>query len=191
MVIASTGQVSFTDIQNEFGGENPIGMDEYYQNASNGRAAGVSGIPNIGSEIKLSHFRGKSKPPKFISIQSNIFSAPGAPGQYRNYSSANVTIPSDYDSTVSWNLKLYCVKEWSNYNFVYAYMAIHNTANQQIAVTAINGSYHSWHVINRSWNNRTNHLGNAGDQIKFNVSFFTFANLSNVRFTLELTYNAK
>jgi hypothetical protein len=47
MVIASTGQVSFIDIQNEFGGENPIGMDEYYQNASNGRVAEVSGTPNI------------------------------------------------------------------------------------------------------------------------------------------------
>ena len=191
MVIASTGQVSFTDIQNEFGGVNPIGIDEYYQNASNGRAAGVSGIPNIGSEISLNHFRGKSKPPKFISLQSNTFNAPGQPGYWRNYSSDTVTLPSDYDSTVSWNLKLYCVKEYSNYNFVYAYMAIHNSANQQIAVTEIQGSSYTQQVINRSWNNRTDNLGNAGDKIKFNISFFTYPNLTNVRFTLELTYKAK
>lgn len=138
------------DIQNEFGGENPIEISEYCQNASSGFTTGVSGIPNIGSQIELSHFRGKSKPPMYISLQSNTFNAPGERGIWINYSSNTVTLPSDYDSTVSWNLKFYCVKEYSNYNFVYAYMAIHNSANQQIAVTAIDGSYNTWNVINRT-----------------------------------------
>lgn len=191
MVIPSTGQVSFLDIQNEFGGANPIKISEYYQNASSGFTTGVSGIPNIGSQIKLSHFRGKSKPPKYISLQSNTFNAPGQAGYWKDYSSNTVTLPSDYDSTVSWNLKFYCVKEYSNYSFAYPYMSIRNSANLQIAGTAIAGSYNTWHVINRSWNNRTNNLGNAGDKIKFNISFFTYANLSNCKFTLELTYNAK
>jgi hypothetical protein len=30
MAIANSGAVSFTDIQTEFGGSNPIAIDEYY-----------------------------------------------------------------------------------------------------------------------------------------------------------------
>jgi alpha-tubulin suppressor-like RCC1 family protein len=59
MVISSTGQISFLDLQNEFGGENPIILSEYYSDATTEYAKGVSGIPNIGSAISLSQFRGK------------------------------------------------------------------------------------------------------------------------------------
>lgn len=59
MVLAATGELSFLDIQNEFGGTNPIGMDEYYSNGA--YATSISGIPISGNEISFAVFRGKSK----------------------------------------------------------------------------------------------------------------------------------
>ena len=61
MVLQSTGSITFSQIQTEFGGANPISMSEYYLNASSGYAANVSGIPNTGSELKCSQFLGKAK----------------------------------------------------------------------------------------------------------------------------------
>jgi hypothetical protein len=62
MPTPSTGQaISFSDIQTEFGGANPIGIDEYYQNAATTYTSGVAGIPNMGANISLEMFYGKSK----------------------------------------------------------------------------------------------------------------------------------
>lgn len=59
MPIPSSAPVSFNDIQNEFGGTNPISMDEYY-NLSGKYAFNVIGIPSSG-RISINDFRGKSK----------------------------------------------------------------------------------------------------------------------------------
>ena len=50
MTLQSSGAISLADVQTEFGGSNPIGIDEYY-----GRAAG---IPASGT-ISLNDFYGK------------------------------------------------------------------------------------------------------------------------------------
>jgi len=63
MVLQSSGEISFANIQTEFGGTNPISLSEYYQNATPAYTSDVSGIPNIGSEISLNQFYGKAKPP--------------------------------------------------------------------------------------------------------------------------------
>ena len=72
MPIALTGPISFSDIQNEFGGTNPIGLDEYYQDSGSNYTKSVSGIPNIGGSLSLSQFRGK-KPYS----QDYIYTTPG------------------------------------------------------------------------------------------------------------------
>lgn len=54
MPLQSSGAISLNDVQNEFGGTNPIGMDEYY--------AAASGIPGSGT-ISLNHFYGASAVP--------------------------------------------------------------------------------------------------------------------------------
>jgi hypothetical protein len=54
--------ISFSDIQTEFGGDNPIGIEEYYQNAAISYTSGVAGIPNTGVIISIEMFYGKSKP---------------------------------------------------------------------------------------------------------------------------------
>ena len=61
MVLQSSGAISFSNIQTEFGGANPISLSEYYSNSGTGYTSGISGIPNTGSSISLSQFLGKSK----------------------------------------------------------------------------------------------------------------------------------
>jgi hypothetical protein len=61
--------ISFSDIQTEFGGDNPIGIEEYYQNAATTYTSGVAGIPNTGVIISIEMFYGKSKPAAPSSVE--------------------------------------------------------------------------------------------------------------------------
>ena len=63
MALPSTGQISFQDIQNEFGGSNPIGMDEYYAGGSyvQADASGVDGAIPASGAVGLGKFRGSVK----------------------------------------------------------------------------------------------------------------------------------
>jgi len=54
MVLQSSGAISLNDVQTEFGGSNPISMDEYY--------GAATGIPGSG-QISMNVFYGKSKAP--------------------------------------------------------------------------------------------------------------------------------
>lgn len=61
MVLQSSGEISLLDIQNEFGGDKPIGMDEYYTDSSSGYTNGIIDIPSSDSSISLNVFYNKSK----------------------------------------------------------------------------------------------------------------------------------
>ena len=81
----SAGQaISLYHLQAVFGGANPINFSEYYQNAATGYTSGVSGIPNIGTQIKLSQFYGKTKtvayPPTAVQSTYSNFGNPWAFG---------------------------------------------------------------------------------------------------------------
>lgn len=67
MPLQSSGAISLTDIQTEFGGANPISINEYYQNG--GIVGAVFGIPTSG-QIAFSDFYGKSN---FIMPDQGIF----------------------------------------------------------------------------------------------------------------------
>ena len=54
--------VTFKDIQDVFGGVNPISLSEYYTDSTSGLTTGVTGIPALNNPISLSMFRDKSKP---------------------------------------------------------------------------------------------------------------------------------
>jgi len=78
----SSGQISLNNLQSVFGGTNPINFSEYYLNASTGYTTGVSGIPNIGTQIALSNFYGKTKavassyPPAPVQTNQGSFGMP-------------------------------------------------------------------------------------------------------------------
>jgi hypothetical protein len=81
----SSSTVSFNDIQTEFGGANPISIDEYY-NISGKYCLGVTGIPTSG-QISINNFRGKSK------IQSVPVSSGIPTSVQTNYSGTFAAIP--------------------------------------------------------------------------------------------------
>lgn len=61
MPLASSGTISLSQVQTEFGGTNPISMSEYYTNAVSGFTSGITGLPASGTTVSLSVFRGKAK----------------------------------------------------------------------------------------------------------------------------------
>lgn len=61
MPLASSGTISLSQVQTEFGGTNPISMSEYFTNAVSGFTSGISGLPSSGTTVSLSVFRGKAK----------------------------------------------------------------------------------------------------------------------------------
>ena len=64
MPVVASGAISFSDIENEFGGVSTTGISisEYYQNAVPSYTSGVTGIPNVNAAISIDMFYGKSKP---------------------------------------------------------------------------------------------------------------------------------
>lgn len=59
MVLQASGAISLADIQTEFGGTNPIGMNEYYVGGSY-VPSGTAGLPSSGA-ISLNSFYSKAK----------------------------------------------------------------------------------------------------------------------------------
>jgi hypothetical protein len=87
MVLQSSNAISFSNIQTEFGGINPISLSEYYLNGLYSTGTGAAGIPTSG-QISLNNFYGKSKvvssgvptavETSYTGIYANVF----AGGQY-------------------------------------------------------------------------------------------------------------
>ena len=90
MAIPSSGAVSFADLQTEFGGTNPIGMNEYYMNGGivpNGTINNTgSNIPSSG-QISLTSFYGSKQIPTAMPISTLIVAGGG--GGHSRYSGDN------------------------------------------------------------------------------------------------------
>jgi hypothetical protein len=65
MAISASGAISFDTIQTEFGGTNPISLDEYYAGGSfvQAGASGTNGVVPSSGAISMSLFFGTAKPP--------------------------------------------------------------------------------------------------------------------------------
>lgn len=60
MSLPSTGPISLSQVQTEFGGTNPISLSEYYYNGSYITGNNTS-VPSSGTTISMSNLRGKYK----------------------------------------------------------------------------------------------------------------------------------
>jgi hypothetical protein len=86
---ASGDPIAFSHLQAVFNGEDPISIDEYYQDASTGYTSGVTGIPNINSgtpninsPISLYMFYDKAKPASSLySFTTHTFTNANATGK--------------------------------------------------------------------------------------------------------------
>lgn len=91
MSFASTN-ISFQDIQTALGGNNPISLNEYYNNAVPGYGIGVQGVSSINNPIDIGSFAGKAIP-TIITLSNS--------GQVLTDFVVNFTLnyKSSYDST--------------------------------------------------------------------------------------------
>ncbi len=73
MTLQSSGAISLGDIQTEFGGSNPIGINEYY--------GAASGVPASGT-ISIADFYGKALPSMFVVTSGRVlpFGGDGSSG---------------------------------------------------------------------------------------------------------------
>jgi hypothetical protein len=82
MVLQSSGAISFANIQTEFGGTNPIGINEYYNDNASLFTKGIVGIPSTNNPISLSQFYGKSKKNGLYTFSTFTFTNAGAGGRF-------------------------------------------------------------------------------------------------------------
>lgn len=82
MVLQSSGAISFANIQTEFGGANPIGINEYYNDNASLYTKGISGIPFTNNPISLSQFYGKAKKNGLYTFSTFTFTNAGASGRF-------------------------------------------------------------------------------------------------------------
>ena len=98
MTLQSSGEISLADVQNEFGGSNPIGIDEYYGVAS--------GVPASGT-ISLYDFYGKSSAVAFTGWNANMFGNRDVSGPGYTTSdnfSGNIITPGAGNSPQTFNI---------------------------------------------------------------------------------------
>lgn len=101
MGIEASGAVSLSDLQSEFGGSHPISFSEYYKNASPSYITGNSensSIPNSGTSISTSNFRGSAKA---YTVTYEIIGAGGAGGYGLNGGYSSTVAQSGTSSTLS------------------------------------------------------------------------------------------
>lgn len=89
MPLSSVGPISFSEIQSEFGGTNPISLTEYYSSGS--YTNGVTGIPSSGPISIMNNLLGKSKATTTIlTYNSTVIHIDDIPYSTYNSMSTNV-----------------------------------------------------------------------------------------------------
>lgn len=80
MALPTSGPLTLTDIQTEFGGANPIGLNEYYAGGTYvpaGTTGTYGAVPSSG-EISIRNFYGTSNIPPFVPVTRTYTSGTGA-----------------------------------------------------------------------------------------------------------------
>ena len=105
MTLPNSGSLAFSQIQGEFGGSNPIGLNEYYRGGSLVPShANTSGIPSSG-QISVNQFYGKSNA---APVDTTVSGTAGSAGPNGKLGQTNRGIQSgnagtDFPAIGSWN----------------------------------------------------------------------------------------
>lgn len=110
MVLPSTGAISFSTIQTEFGGTEPISLSEYYNGGS--YVVGVTAVPSSGA-FSVSQMYGKQKGDLYA-FSSHTFTNAGATGQ----NGPSLTAVRNAYSSTAWastylNMDVTGVQKWT------------------------------------------------------------------------------
>jgi len=163
MPLPSTGKISFSQLQTEFGGSNPISFSEYYRDKANKFAYAVTASPLTGNVIRMSNFRGVSKayPPATIEYHAG---SQNYTSEHNGSNTFEINIYTNYYWTQTINMY---VRYWL-YEFDYSYTE-HEFYDQGY------GYGDSWEVYVYKWNYYNIHLSTstiyANNYSGFNVSY--------------------
>ena len=116
MALQSSGTISLSQVQTEFGGANPIGMSEYYAGGVNvpGGTSGVNGaVPSSGT-ISMSKFYGTSD----VAFSPSGGTSAGAPQALSEINTLSSTVTITCNQSATWN--------WSNYSGYGGYVSVSN-----------------------------------------------------------------
>jgi hypothetical protein len=83
MTLQASGAISLANVQTEFGGSNPIGINEYY--------AAAAGVPGSGT-ISLNNFYGKSAGTPFVGFNTSF--------GYRSVSGTQYTTTDNFSGSI-------------------------------------------------------------------------------------------
>jgi len=166
MTLQSSGAISLLDVQNEFGGSNPIDINEYY-----GVAAGV---PSSGT-ISLNDFYGKSA--SFVFTQ-DFFGFQEAQNQYTggNY------LDSGYKSVTSGSVT-YRISFFGDALLNY-YVGGSNVASWSNSYAASNTYYYS-----SSWGSTTLRFAAWNNDSDTSGEYYSLTQIYNDSNNLRLMYN--
>ena len=153
----SSGQIALSNLQSVFGGTNPINFSEYYQNALTGYTSGVSGIPNIGTQISLSQFYGKTKPAPYppVAVQTNQlmygYPWPGSNGQYLRVTGASGTNVTRLGGSTFNNIQYFTASNSPSINC--QHLILQAKAGDQIKISIQKWTAANYLVYVRAWYN--------------------------------------
>ena len=103
MTLQSSGAISLSQVQTEFGGANPISMSEYYAGGANvpGSTSGVNGAVPASGTISISKFYGTSD----VAFSPDGGPSAGAPVYLNDFGilNASVTITCNQSATWTWS----------------------------------------------------------------------------------------
>lgn len=105
MTLQSSGAISLSQVQTEFGGANPISMSEYYAGGANvpGSTSGVNGAVPASGTISMSKFFGTSD----VSFSPNGGTSAGTAVALNDFGSLYASVTITCNQSATWN--------WSNY----------------------------------------------------------------------------
>ena len=106
MTLQTSGAISLSQIQTEFGGANPIAMSEYYAGGANvpGGTSGVNGAVPASGTISVSMFYGTSD----VAFSPVGGTSAGSPQALIEFGILYASVSITCNQTATWN--------WSNYS---------------------------------------------------------------------------
>lgn len=151
MPLQSSGEISLANVQTEFGGSNPIGINEYYGTAP--------GIPASGT-ISLYDFYGKSAISLFSATSGRVLLFNGDNSSSSGWPPTGYTSIQNYsqdDNFLQISLPFTYTKDAVNYNSIFvgsnSYITFGNGSSQYSSLSGGNPSVPTLHIgsADNSW----------------------------------------
>jgi hypothetical protein len=191
MPLPTSGPLSLSDIQGEFGGTNPISLSEYYAGGGlvpPGTTGTFGAVPTVGNPISIRNFYGTSAATAVYRLDSDVYSDFGIAGVEPS-TGVNFTVRSDGTILVTGDNS----GTLANYNWI---TPTTGSTTYFVRATLTGGSFNSGTIAtwlpltsNRSWVVRVFTIGTRTATADFEIA--TDSGGTNVVVSGTVTLNAE